>query len=201
MVRAFFNDKAAIWDKEIAEKDISKLEAMAQRLNIKPGFTILDIGTGTGVFVPFLLSKIGGNGKLVAIDIAEEMLRLARAKGFPGNIQHIHADILSLPITEATFDTVVCYSSFPHFHNKPKALTEIARVLKAGASLFICHTSSRSVINAIHSEMPSVKNDLIPDNGEMHALLSSAGFSNIKIEDSTNSYLASASKSWGAKKE
>lgn len=194
MVRTYFNEKAAIWDKEIAEKDPTKLESMAHRLNIKPNSTVLDIGTGTGVFVPFLLNKIGANGRLIAVDIAEEMLKLARAKNFPGNIEHLHADIVNLPITGETFDAVVCYSSFPHFHDKPKALVEIGRVLRKGGGLFICHTANRSTINAIHSEVPAVKHDLIPDAESMHQLLAMAGFSTITIEDRADSYLANATK-------
>jgi ubiquinone/menaquinone biosynthesis C-methylase UbiE len=167
---------------------------MAQRLNMKQGYAVLDVGTGTGVFVPFLLSKIGANGHLVAIDIAEEMLKISRAKCFNGTIEYLHADITSLPLADKIFDAVVCYSSFPHFHNKPKALSEIARVLKTNGTLFICHTSSRSTINAIHSGMSAVKHDIIPDTEEMLKLLSAAEFSYSKIEDTNNSYLASATK-------
>jgi cyclopropane fatty-acyl-phospholipid synthase-like methyltransferase len=50
MTKAYFNEKADIWDDQIAEKDTSKLERIAECLAIKPGSTILDIGTGTGVF-------------------------------------------------------------------------------------------------------------------------------------------------------
>jgi len=194
MVRTYFNEKAVIWDKEIAEKDITKLKSMAQRLNLKPNSMVLDIGTGTGVFVPFLLNKIGANGRLVAVDIAEEMLKLARAKNFPANIEHIHADVVNLPIARETFNAAVCYSSFPHFRDKSKALTEISRVLRRGGGLFICHTSNRSVINAIHSELPAVQHDLVPDAESMRQLLSTAGFGTITIEDNADSYLASAIK-------
>ena len=195
MVRAFFNEKASIWDATIAEKNIAKLDVMAQHLNIKPDSSVLDVGTGTGVLVPFLLGKVGPKGRLVAIDVAEEMLKLSRAKGFCGNIEYLHADIVNLPIAEKSFDSIVCYSSFPHFHNKPQALAEMARVLKNGGGLFICHTSSRSTINEIHRAVPAVENDLIPDTEDMLTLLSMAGFGDIKIEDRTDSYLARAIKS------
>jgi len=195
MIRAFFNERAAIWDEAIAEKDAAKLEGMANRLDIKAGSTVLDVGTGTGIFVPFLLQKIGPTGCLVAIDIAEQMLTVARTKIFALNTEHLQTDVVNLPFASEVFDIVVCYSSFPHFHDKQKALVEIARVLKRSGALFICHTSSRSAINNIHSGMPAVQNDLLPGADEMHQMLSMAGFLNIRIEDNEDSYLAAALKS------
>ena len=87
MIKTYFNEKAAIWDETIAEKNVAKLEEMAKWLDIEPGSTVLDVGTGTGVFVPFILRKIGRNGRLVCLDLAEEMLKRAQAKGFEGNIE------------------------------------------------------------------------------------------------------------------
>lgn len=194
MIRAYFNQKAAIWDETIAERDVTKLEQMAERLDIQPNSIVLDVGTGTGVFLPFLLSKIGRYGQLVALDCAEEMLRRARTKGYDGNINYVHADVMSMPLGDEIFDVVVCYSSFPHFQNKPKALSQVNLVLKKNGKLFICHTSSRAAINGIHRQIPVVHDDIIPDESEMQHILSAAGFTDIRIEDGGDSYLASASK-------
>lgn len=195
MARAFFNARATIWDMEVAEKDNSKLESMVNRIDIKTGSTVLDVGTGTGIFVPFLLNKIGTSGRLIAIDIAEQMLAIARTKIFVCNAEHLQADVVNLPFMDKSFNTVVCYSSFPHFNNKKQALIEIARVLKTSGALYICHTSSRSLINNIHSGMPEVKNDLLPETNDMSRLLSHAGFVKIEVEDKKDSYLAAAVKS------
>lgn len=192
MTRAYFDEKAAIWDAIIAEKNVGKLRDMAKTLALEPGSTVLDVGTGTGVFVPFLLSQIGKSGRLVCLDFAEEMLNRARAKGFMGNIEYICADITSTGLENETFDSVVCYSSFPHFQDKPGALRQIHRVLKKGGRLFICHTSSRAEIDEIHRQIPEVQNDLIPGEPEMRQMLSAAGFADIKIDDDKDKYLASA---------
>ena len=194
MIRTYFNAKAAIWDETVAEKDVTKLEYMASRLAIEPGSKVLDVGTGTGVFVPFILSRIGEKGKLVCLDFAEEMLKMVQAKGFEGNIEYICADVAASRLDDETFDTVVCYSSFPHFQDKQRALEEIRRVLKKGGRLFICHTSSRHAINKIHRQILEVQNDLIPDEVEIRQLLSAAGFDEISICDNDDNYLASATK-------
>ena len=193
MIRAYFNQKAASWDGTSSERDTTKLERMAKRLDIKPGSTVLDVGTGTGAFIPFLLSEIGKGGRIVALDFAEKMLRRARAKGLNGNIDYLCADVTNIPLGNEIFDIIVCYSSFPHFQDKSRALAEMKRVIKRGGRLLICHTSSRASINEIHRQIPAVENDIIPDEGEMQIILSTAGFIEIKIDDG-ESYLASARK-------
>ena len=59
MTRSYFNSKADIWDEKIAEKDVERLASLAKSLDIRRGDTVLDVGTGTGVLVPFLLEKVG----------------------------------------------------------------------------------------------------------------------------------------------
>ncbi len=194
MIKEYFNEKAAIWDEQVSERDATKLERMVRRLDIQPGSTVLDVGTGTGVFLPFLLSRVGDSGRIVAMDFAEEMLKIAMSKRVDDNVDYLCADIGDIPGDNETFDYVVCYSSFPHFQDKSRALAEGFRVTRKGGRLFICHTSSRDEINEIHRQIPLVQHDIIPDAGEMRALLAKAGFIDIKIEDNEDSYFASARK-------
>jgi len=193
MIRAYFNQKAASWDETSSERDTTKLERMAKRLKIKPGSIVLDVGTGTGVFIHFLLREIGKGGRIVALDFAEKMLGRACTKGFNGDIDYLCADVTNIPLGNEIFDIIVCYSCFPHFQDKPGALAEMNRVIKRGGRLLICHTSSRASINEIHRQIPAVENDIIPEEGEMQIILLRAGFTEVKIDDS-ESYLASARK-------
>lgn len=194
MSKEFFNSKAATWDNIATEKDASKLQAMVERLDIKPGAKVLDVGTGTGVFVPFLLQKIGSQGELVCLDFAEEMLKLAKAKNFKGNIRYLCADIEESHLDSDSFDAVVCYSVFPHFQDKPKALKEIFRLLKKDGRLYICHTSCRQAINEIHQSVPEVCDHLFPENDDTRRMLSEVGFEDVQIFDGKDDYLASALK-------
>jgi ubiquinone/menaquinone biosynthesis C-methylase UbiE len=194
MIKNYFNSKAAVWDEEIAEQDATKLTEMAARLHIEQGAQVLDVGTGTGVFIPYLQKLIGNSGLLVAIDIAENMLHRSLMKNFSGTIIYLQGDIMHTPLVGTQFDAVVCYSSFPHFQNKIKALSEIARVLRNGGKLYLCHTSSRTAINEIHEQIPGMDKDTIPDIEEMREMLTITGFKDIEIDDGKDSYLASASK-------
>ncbi len=194
MSRGYFNGKADIWDEKVAEKDTGKLEQMANRLDIKTGATLLDVGTGTGIFLPYLLKKVSVDGKIIALDTAERMLSKAKEKGVEGNIDYLCADVGLIPLHDDFCDAVVCYSSLPHFPGKPKAMTEIKRVLKKGGCLYVCHTSSREHINRIHQNIAAVQNHLLPDAIEMMRLFSDAGFTKIQVEDKADSYFARGCK-------
>jgi len=194
VTRTFFNQKAFVWDETCCEQDTAKLKALAERLEVEPGATLLDVGSGTGILLPLLLRKIGSQGVLVALDYAEEMLRKARGKGVSEMIFYLQGDVASLPFGSEIFDACVCYSSFPHFQDKPKALQEMNRVLKDDGWLIICHTSNRDEINRVHQQMPAVANDIIPAEGELKTMLQRAGFIDIRIDDGPASYLATAQK-------
>ena len=192
VIRAYFNQQADTWDELIAEKDTGKLERMVKRLDLEPGSMLLDVGTGTGVFLPYLLAMTGRNGRVVGLDVADRMLLRACDKGFHGEALYICGDIMAVPCHDATFDAVICYSSFPHFQDKPRAFREIHRVLKDGGRLLICHTASRARINEIHHQKPVVSHDLIPDADEVRQMLLATDFTNVNIADEDDSYLASA---------
>lgn len=192
MIRTYFNGKAAVWDEVAAEKDQFKLRQMAARLDIRPGSVVLDVGTGTGVFLPFLRQRIGGDGIILALDIAEGMLLKARAKSTNGAVAYLNADVTHIPLSGASVDSVVCYSSFPHFQDKPGAFAEIHRVLRSGGHLCICHTSCREAINDLHNGIPEVAHDVIPEDWEMRLMLSEAGFVDVEIEDNCENYLCRA---------
>lgn len=194
MSKKYFNTRAATWDEKVAEKDGSKLEKLLSHLEIESGAKVLDVGTGTGVFVPYLTRKIGEQGKLVCLDFAEKMLAISQTKQFQGNISYLCADIADSGLPDDTFDAVVCYSVFPHFEDKPRVLSEIYRVLRPGGCLYIAHTSGRQAINEIHRELPEVSGHLLPESNEMMRLLTGAGFKDIIINDGEDSYLVSALK-------
>jgi ubiquinone/menaquinone biosynthesis C-methylase UbiE len=194
MSRDFFNKRAATWDENVTEKDTSRLEAILARMDIEPESEVLDVGTGTGVFVPYLLRKIGEHGRLVCLDFAEKMLDIARAKQFPGNISYICTDITGSGLPGGAFDAVVCYSVFPHFEDKPKIISEIYRILKPGGRLFIAHTSSRRAINEIHRSLPEVCDHVFPENEELEKMLARAGFEDLYIKDDRESYFVRAIK-------
>ena len=151
------------------------------------------MGSGTGILLPLLTQAVGVKGRIVALDFAEEMLTSAKAKGFADNIEYIVADASDMPLPNGSFDWVICNAVFPHFTEKSKALTEIARVLKRRGKLVICHVRSRQAVNEMHRTIGgAIADDLIPDDGEVRQLLADSGFAAIEIEDGADRYIATA---------
>ncbi|MGI9862480.1 methyltransferase domain-containing protein [Moorella naiadis] len=189
--REYFNSKAAIWDSLATPEERAKLETIVKGLHLAPGGTILDVGCGTGILIPYLLAAIGPAGRVVALDIAETMLKQAKNKGFPDNVEFICADVMAIPFPAATFDEVICNSAFPHFPRKLEALKEMARVTKPGGRVIICHPAARETINHLHCSIGGVvAGDQIPHRTEMVALLVVAGLANIEVDGGADHYLA-----------
>jgi ubiquinone/menaquinone biosynthesis C-methylase UbiE len=193
--REYFNQLACKWDRMTPEETRARLPQMIDYLAIKPGDSILDVGGGTGILIPLLYKAAGDGGKIVSLDIAEEMLKQARNNGHPKNIHYVQADAAAIPFSGETFDLVVCYSCFPHFLDKPGALAEMERVLRNGGRLAICHTDSRQAINELHKSIGNtVGNDTIPDEATMMKMLAASELKPIEVIDEPHRYLVTAAK-------
>ncbi len=192
--RVYFNEKATVWDQMMAHKPHEKLREIFGAWEFAPGSTILDVGSGTGVMLPLLKNKLGPSGKIIAFDLAEEMLLMAKKKNGEEGIDYIQGDIAAAPFTDNTFDVLICNSCFPHFLNQAVSVREMARILKPGGRVVICHLSSRAELNAMHSSLGGVvANDLLPDEKAMMLMFNQAGFSDISIDDLEDRYVLTAS--------
>lgn len=192
--RNYFNQMAPKWDSLLAEETRERLKGIVAELRIKPGSTILDVGTGTGVLLPFLLDAVGPQGKVVALDVAEEMLARARAK-MGDRVEYVCADITHTALEGNAFDEIICNSCFPHLVDKLAALREMARLLKPGGRLVICHPMSREALNELHRSIGGVvANDMLPSEEEMRDLCQKAGLVQVGIINLPEKYLLTAHK-------
>jgi ubiquinone/menaquinone biosynthesis C-methylase UbiE len=195
-LQEYFDQLALTWDKELSPERLTCLGNIVKELGIKPGYHVLDIGSGTGVLLPFLIAELGDEGKIVALDFSAEMLGQAQAKNFPPIVRFAQADVIAIPLDDNSVDLAICNSAFPHFNDKGKALREIASVLKNNGRLVICHTMNRETLNQLHQSIGGiVANDLLPDESELRGLIKQAGLKITHFEDSPERYLVIAEKS------
>jgi ubiquinone/menaquinone biosynthesis C-methylase UbiE len=195
-LQEYFDHLASTWDKELTPERLKCLGNIIKELGIKPGYHVLDIGSGTGVLLPFLVAKVGDEGRIVALDLSAEMLVQAQAKNFPPIVGFAQADVLAIPLANNSVDMAICNSAFPHFGDKVKALKEIARALKNNGRMVICHTMSREMLNRLHQSVGGiVANDLLPDEFQLRALTKQAELNITRFEDNPERYLVIAEKS------
>ena len=187
----FFDSYADRWDSMEREDIHILIDRVVREAEICPEMDILDVGTGTGVLIPSLLKAMNNSGKIIAIDISEGMLRVAKSKGFSDIVDFQLADIEKFVYTDSTFDRVMCNAVFPHFTNKGTVLSRIYQMIKPGGCIVISHPIGREAVNRVHSEAGStVTEDRVPDAAKMRQLLESAGFTDIEIKDEPEFYIA-----------
>ena len=109
---------------------------------LKPGETVLDLGSGGGIDVLLSARRVGPTGKAYGLDMTDEMLALAREnqrKAGVQNVEFLKGEIEAIPLPDDSQDAV---TSIFLFHELPpkvrrSALRECARVLKSGGRLIV----------------------------------------------------------------
>ncbi len=195
-LRDYFDRHASSWDEMLkyGEK-VPELTEVVNWFRLADGYSILDIGTGTGILLPLLKEAISKEGKLIAIDFSFKMIEMAKLRQCLGEKFLINADVESLPFQSDLFDRIICFSAFPHFHNKARALLEMVRVLKSGGTLFITHLKSVEELNQFHRQLGGpVAHDFLPHPARIEELLKDAGLYKISIINQPGKFLAQGSK-------
>jgi len=174
--KEFFNKLAGEWD-SVSVHESEKVRYIVSLLKMKGNERILDVGTGTGIMIPFYEEKLT-TGSVLAIDFAEKMIQRCREK-FPSSehpkVSFEVADVYDLSY-KRKFDIVMCYSCFPHFTEHQKAIKIFTKALRKKGKFVIAHSSSRDHINHVHSHSgPHIQKDVLPDLKELSAMYRKAG--------------------------
>ncbi len=190
----FFNERAEIWD-QIAIHDLEKVQYITALLGIRGSDRILDIGTGTGIMIPFY-ERYLVDGSVVAVDYSEKMIAVARSK-YPEKehplVSYLVSDVYDLKYDEC-FDLVICYSCFPHFTDQPLALQILSRALRKGGRLAVAHSDSAKKINGVHmSGGVEIGNDFLPRMEILKQMMNDSGLA-VTFERDDESYFICIAK-------
>ena len=191
----FFDSCAASWDaiRVTSPARLHKLLAMAA---IAPGSAVLDVGSGTGVLLPYLASIVGKNGRITAVDFSSNMLSIARQKYSElGNITFTYGDILELNLPQNSFDAITCLNFYPHLNQrKEEFLLRMLTLLKKGGKLIIMHDISREQVNGIHDSCDAVKEHRLPAAEVTQKLLEQCGYKKVVGYEDDEMYFVSGEK-------
>jgi len=85
---------------------------LCRKTGLRPGDRALDICTGTGTLLGYLMERVGDRGLVVGVDFSAGMLRVSTQKIKAPQVYRIQADVRALPFKPGTFDAVTCAHAF-----------------------------------------------------------------------------------------
>jgi SAM-dependent methyltransferase len=104
-------------------------------IDLRPGQTVLDLGSGGGIDVLLSAKRVGPTGKVYGLDMTDEMLALARAnqrRAGATNVEFLKGTIESIPLPDRSVDVIISNCVINLAVDKDAVLREAFRVLKPG---------------------------------------------------------------------
>ena len=159
--------------------------AMAE---LRPGETVLDLGSGGGIDVLLSAERVGPTGKAYGLDMTDEMLALAREnqrEAGMANVEFLKGEIEHIPLPDCSVDVIISNCVINLSADKDRVLNEAFRVLKPGGRFAVSDVVVRgSVPDAVRQSMllwvGCIAGALEQD--EYLAKLAAAGFAQATIE-------------------
>jgi ubiquinone/menaquinone biosynthesis C-methylase UbiE len=141
-------ENAPFFDRPQRDKE-ERPELLMNALQIRPGATVADIGSGTGYFTWRLAEQVGPKGKVYAVDVQQEMLDLTKAavaKHKVSNVEYVLATDSSPRLPERSVDLVFIAYAYHEFGDPDAMMAAIKRALKPGGRVLVLEYAKESKI-------------------------------------------------------
>jgi SAM-dependent methyltransferase len=171
---------------------------------LKPGETVLDLGSGGGIDVLLSAKRVGPTGKAYGLDMTDEMLALAeenRRKSGLLNVEFLKGEIEHIPLPDSSVDVIISNCVINLSGDKDEVLKEAFRVLRPGGRFAVSDVVVRGEVPAAIRRSMELWVGCVAgalSDREYSDKLASAGFENIAIEitrvydaDDARAFLAS----------
>jgi len=157
-------------------------------IELLPGQTVLDLGSGGGIDVLLSAKRVGPSGKVYGLDVTDEMLALAREnrrKAGATNVEFLKGTIEEIPLPDQSVDVIISNCVINLSEDKDAVLREAFRVLKPGGRFAVSDVVIRGPVpSEIRRSMElwvgCVAGAL--EEEEYAAKLKGAGFESVEVE-------------------
>jgi arsenite methyltransferase len=155
---------------------------------LKPGETVLDLGSGGGIDVLLSARRVGPTGKAYGLDMTDEMLALAeenKRKSGLTNVEFLKGEIENIPLPDSSMDVIISNCVINLSADKDRVLKEAFRVLRPGGRFAVSDVVVRGNVSAKIKKNVELWAGCVAgalSDYEYVAKLTKAGFDNIDIE-------------------
>jgi SAM-dependent methyltransferase len=126
-------------------------------IDLQPGETVLDLGSGGGIDVLLSAKRVGPTGKAYGLDMTDDMLTLAREnqkQAGVSNVEFLKGEIENIPLPDNSVDVIISNCVINLSADKDRVLREALRVLKPGGRFAVSDVVVRgSVPEAVRKSM------------------------------------------------
>src|SRR5450432_845667 len=197
-------------DAPLAFWDLSG-QRTVERLALKPGATVLDVGCGTGASALPAAQAVGPHGTVLGVDLAEKLLEQARAKAIQRQLDNVEfrlGDMTDLGFPDHHFDAIISVFSIFFVPDMEALVRELWRMVKPGGKLAIttwghsffepAYTVWREAVRTERPDLYSAFHPwdriILPEH--LHHIMQSGGAVDAEIVPESHSQVLRSAEDW-----